>query len=139
MTTGRMRRRLRTAEAVLCLLLVSALRRSTPIRRWSRLLGRPRPATFVPPSGRLLEEPARGVAVALASAQARLPMKTTCLDQAVAGSFMLRIRGDRPAVVIGLAKSDPSAGSHAWLVNGAGAVMVGGAVMKNFSAVTEFR
>lgn len=134
-----MRGRLRIAEAVLWLLLATALRRSTPIRRWSRLLGRPRPATFALPPGRLLEEPARGVVVALARAHACLPMKTTCLDQAVAGSFMLRIRGDHPAVVIGLAMSDPSAGSHAWLVNGAGAVMVGGAVMENFSAVTEFR
>ncbi len=73
-------------------------------------------------------------------ASRRLPVPTTCLDRAIAARMMLRRRGARPVVVIGLAPSDPGAAwdAHAWLVGDSG-VVVGGSEAAEFTPTTQFR
>ena len=65
-------------------------------------------------------------------------MKTTCLDQALTGSLLLRLRRRRSNLVIGMLTDDPLRGSHAWLVAESGSVVVGAAQMDDFTAVTQF-
>lgn len=61
----------------------------------------------------------------------------TCLDRAIAGHLMLRLRRVPTRLVVGLNKADPVEGSHAWLVGASGSVVVGGEVMDDFVPVTE--
>lgn len=127
-------------EALASLIVATCLRRTVPMRRWARLLGKtyaaqPREAANPP----AVEGVDRIVAVAIAGAASRLPFGTTCLDQAVAGSLMLRRRGGHPVVVIGLAREDPSCDSHAWLIGDRGGVLIGGGEVADFVPVTELR
>jgi hypothetical protein len=62
---------------------------------------------------------ARALATAVDRASRRVPGGSTCLCQALALSWMLRRRGFRPALRIGVARRRGRLAAHAW-VEGAG-------------------
>lgn len=134
---SRWRSRGRTFEAMVLLLVSTAVRRWVPMRRWARVLGRVREpqVSSVTASGLIGVE--RRVAIALRSGDRRLPVSTTCLDRAIAGHLMLRRRRTLPRLVVGLNRADPAEGAHAWLVGPSGSVVVGAEVMDDFVPVTE--
>lgn len=134
---SRWRSRGRALEAVVLLLVSTAVRRWVPMRRWARVLGRVRTPEVSSVRASRLEGAERQVANALRSGGRRVPVSTTCLDRAIAGHLMLRRRGAHPRLVVGLNRADPAEGSHAWLVGASGAVVVGGEVMDDFVPVTE--
>jgi hypothetical protein len=115
----------------------SVLRRLLPMPRWAWLVGRPgvAPAEVRPQAPRPGRD--RDVALALRSADRRLPWPTTCLDRAVAGQLLLRRRGRPGTLVIGLDRADVTAVPHAWLMAG-DAVLVGGEVMGGYVPTTAF-
>lgn len=128
-------RRLRVAEALVLLLVARVLRRFVAMRRWAPLLGDPGP-----PQAPMALAPLTGdealVARAVASGARRL--SANCLEQAVAASLMLRRRGGRAVVVIGLGRERPDGVPHAWLVGPSGAVVTGGEEMPGFRPVSQF-
>ena len=109
------------AEATVMLVISHVLLRTIPLPRWSRLLGQPATVDGLDVNG----SPARGregdVGGGIARAAHYFPGNYTCLDRATAGQFMLRLRGNPGAVVIGL-KSDGNGEGHAWLVGKTGVV-----------------
>lgn len=117
------------------LVVARALRLWVPMRRWSRVLG----PTGAPTTPLVLDRPdgVEGtVSDAVASAARRLG--GNCLEQAFAASLMLRRRGDRGIVVIGLDRQDIGATPHAWLVGASGRVVVGAEGMDRFVPVSQF-
>lgn len=133
MTT--LRHRLRVLEAAVLVLVARVLRRSVPMRRWSRVLG-----PTAPPTVPVSEDAPDGVeaAVARSVGSASRRVGGNCLEQAFAASLMLRRRGVRGVVVIGLDRADPSAAPHAWLVGASGRVVVGGEVLDRYLPVSQF-
>lgn len=130
-----LRRRLRVLEALVLVLVGRVLRRWVPMRRWSRLLG----ATCVPtvevvPA--VLE--GREALVARAVTAAAHRVDGNCLEQAFAGSLMLRLRREPAVVVIGLDRADPASPPHAWLVGSSGGVVVGGDGRDRYVPVSQF-
>jgi hypothetical protein len=128
-------RRLRVLEAVALVLVGRLLRRWVPMRRWSRVMGPTAPPTAVPAPG-LPAGVEEKVARAVASAVRRVG--GNCLEQAFSASVMLRARGERGAVVIGLDRTNLGAAPHAWLVGASGRIVVGGDVMDQFVPVSQF-
>lgn len=59
---------------------------------------------------------ARAVGDAVAVAARRLPWKPLCLPQALVAACMLRLRGRRSVLCLGVRKEGESIGAHAWLV-----------------------
>ena len=128
----------RAALACVLLTIMTVLRRSLPMRRLALVVGKAQPASRTlekPPPPRGLDQE---VARAVDTAARRLPLTTTCLDQALAGSLLLRLRGRRSTLVIGMAKDHPRGGTHAWLVATSGSVVVGASEMEDFTPVTQF-
>ena len=130
-----LRRRLRVAEALVLLLIGRVVRARVPMRRWSRALGPTLPPTITARPG-APEGAEAAVAIAVASAVRRVG--GNCLEQAFAASLMLRLRGRRGVVVIGLDRTDRTAAPHAWLVGPSGRVVVGGELMDQYVAVNQF-
>lgn len=130
-----LRHRLRVVEALVLLLIGRALRRWVPMRRWSRVLG-----PTLPPTATTQPDAPDGVEGAVASSLASAVRRVggNCLEQAFAGSLMLRARGRRGVVVIGLDRADPAAAPHAWLVAASGRVVVGGDLMDQYVPVSQF-
>jgi hypothetical protein len=135
-TVTAMRRRLRAAEALAFVLLARVLRTRIAMRRWSFLLGPTGPARAETLADRQPSATEALVSRAVGSAARRT--SANCLEQAVAASLMLRARRTPGAVVIGLDPTRPDGVPHAWLVGGSGAVIVGGEVMGDFRAVSQF-
>jgi hypothetical protein len=143
--------RVRTAQAGTVLLVATALRRILPRQRLPLILGTPgtpqglsSAVTRSEQSGDASAPGVRGyertVQGAVVRASRRLPVSTTCLDRAIAARALLRLKGSRPTLVIGLAPgvSGEPWGAHAWLVGDTG-VVVGGAEAAEFTPVTHFR
>ena len=59
---------------------------------------------------------ARAVGDAVAVAARRLPWKPLCLRQALVAACMLRLRGKRSVLCLGVRREGESIGAHAWLV-----------------------
>lgn len=132
---GRWAHRLRVVEALVLVVLASVLRRLVPMRRWAPILGAKGPVSVAGQAAPLAGSEAC-VARAVTSAARRT--SANCLDQAVAASVMLRVRGRSGVVVIGLDRERPTDVPHAWLVGRSGAVVVGGDLMGRFRAVSQF-
>jgi len=94
-----------------------------------------------PPLGQWVwQEPEFTVARSIHRANHRLRGWGTCLDQALAGVFMLRRRGQSGTVAIGLRKADDDTGEwegHAWLI-GQSAILTGQSEASNFQVTTLF-
>lgn len=128
-------RRLRALEALVLLLLARGLRKWVAMRRWAPLLGE-----NGPPAAPMALEPLAGREAVVARAVASGARRTSanCLEQAVAASLMLRRRGTRAVVVIGLDPARPDAIPHAWLVGASGSVVTGADEMPGFRPVNQF-
>jgi hypothetical protein len=74
---------------------------------------------------------------ALLRASARLPYHPSCLDRALAGKLMLRLRRRTGVVVVGLSPARSWA-AHAWLVGTTG-VVVGADEAREYQPATIFR
>lgn len=122
-------------EALVLVLVARVLRAWVPMRRWSRVLG-----PTQPPTANARPDAPEGTEAAVAAAVASATRKAggNCLEQAFAASLMLRLRGERGVVVIGLDRADPASAPHAWLVGRSGRVVVGGDVTDRFVPVSQF-
>lgn len=147
----RVRRRARTAEALVLLGVATAAQRWIPMRHWSWVLGvaSPVPAPWLDRTVIQLPQRAasgleRQVAGSLHRAAGALPWGPSCLAQAAAGQVMLRRRGRPAVVVIGLRAGPDGAESgrrwdaHAWLLGSQGA-LTGGPAATGFTATTVFQ
>lgn len=127
------RRKLRTLEALLLLLLSTAAIRLIPVRR---LIG-PADTTPVPAPAPAATSDTRDTAMAvrgaIRSACARLPFKPTCLAQSLAASAMLRRRGTPNRLHIG-ARQQQDFEAHAW-VEAAGLVVAGEGDVSSYSVM----
>jgi hypothetical protein len=108
-------------EAALTLAMVKVLRTTIPLRKWSRLLGSPTGVDGInieanSPTGAELE-----ISLAIARAGYRVPGTFTCFDRAAAGQIMMRSRGLRGVMVIGLRSGERWDG-HAWLLGETGVI-----------------
>lgn len=141
------RHRARVAEAMVLLVSATAVRRVVPMPRWSRVLGEPLSVSELPFDPR---EPAmsqfpssfgeRRIALAVRSAERRLPYDPRCLDSATAGQIMMRRRSNPGIVIIGLlgaGAEGQSRRAHAWLVGESGGV-TGGSEAQDYAPVSCF-
>lgn len=131
----RFRHRLRVLEALVLVLLARVLRTRVPMRRWAPLLGQRGAASTELVTGPL---PAVEASVAAAVAGARRRSAANCLEEAVAGSLMLRWRGVRSVVVIGLDSAGSGRPPHAWLVGSSGRVLTGGSAVPGYRPASQF-
>ncbi|QXI26289.1 lasso peptide biosynthesis B2 protein [Pseudomonas vanderleydeniana] len=86
-----------------------------------------------------LSPTARAVRDAVAVAVRRLPWKPLCLRQALVAACMLRLRGRRSVLCLGVRREGDSIGAHAWLVltGKDGGVVCGAENMGNFRALKQ--
>lgn len=107
--------RLRVLEAALLLSLLPFAQRMLSWRRLLNLSG----ARVEPPPrelGPVTSPIAQAVGRAVMTAAYRLPWKPLCLPQALVAAFMLRVRGRRSVLCLGVRKDGDALGAHAWLV-----------------------
>lgn len=64
----------------------------------------------------VLSPMARAVGHAVVVAARRLPWKPLCLSQALVAACMLRLRGKRSVLCLGVRRDGEAIGAHAWLV-----------------------
>ncbi|NOZ06700.1 MAG: lasso peptide biosynthesis B2 protein [Chloroflexi bacterium] len=89
------------------------------------------------PTARVDRSKARRVGVAIRRVARITPWRSKCLEQAVAGYWMLR-RRDLPGVLhLGVAKEDEVMEAHAWLHCG-NQIITGGQDVQRFSVVARF-
>lgn len=135
-----MRHRRLVVEAMTLCTAARCLRVLVPAPRWEAAIGRKEMIAGDPPlPSQLPTGLDREVSMATWSAARRLPFTPNCLEQALAASWMLRRRGSKPTVVIGLSRDRQGDSAHAWLIGEGGAVLTGGASAPKFVAVTAFR
>jgi hypothetical protein len=128
--------RLRVLEAAL---LFSVLPIAHRLLTWRRLLGlsgvsvEPYLSELGPAKLPLAQAVARAVMVAAM----RLPWRPLCLSQALVAGIMLRLRGRRSVLCLGVRKDGNTLGGHAWLVlpGDEGGVVCGGASIENVRAL----
>lgn len=120
------RRRIAGGEALVVVALVAAAVRGLPSARLLALMGhalqKPPP---INPSGVLAAKCAgRAVAEAVRRASRHVP-RATCLVQALSGWLLLRRRGIRSSVCLGVSQPAGGFSAHAWLEI-EGEVVIGG-------------
>ena len=104
-------------EAVLCLFWVRLLFGLVPLSLALRLVGS-RPGEN--DAGLIAEDKAAAIARALARAARHVPFRARCLQQAFAGFLMLRRRGLKASVHMGVRREpDSTLAAHAWSLSGA--------------------
>jgi hypothetical protein len=85
-----------------------------------------------------LAQHVRLTAWAIQAAERRLPWKSSCLVQAIAGKWMLRRRHVPSALYLGVDKgAEKSLEAHAWLRAG-GVILTGGPGHQRFSVIATF-
>ncbi len=100
-------------EAAVTLTIGRGLLACVPFARLARAAGAGGDAATEPRAHELTV-----VSRALSAAARRLPWKSTCLVQAVAGHLMLRWRGVPSTIVLGAKRRDDALDAHAWLLAG---------------------
>ena len=126
------RERLILAEALVMLGLARLALIILPFRRLASHLARP----LVDGKRGDLGE-ARRVGVALHHAARVTPWRSKCLEQAVAGQWMLRRRGLRGTLSLGVAKEGEVMEAHAWLRCGE-QIVTGGQEVARYGVVARF-
>jgi hypothetical protein len=143
---------LATLEAMVYLFAVRTLRRTVPMRMWSKLMGFPHSASLSLESGQHESPPGaaraqattaeRNASQGVSRACKRFPKVFSCLDQACAGQLMLRRQGFPGIVVIGLARTSNHPNTedlaHAWLETPQGNIIIGGSSAEEYLPVTRF-
>lgn len=133
----RFRRSLAAAETLLALALAWGLVFAVPFRRtvaWLGRAGAPANATAVIASDQILR--ARHVCRRVAQIATRVPWRTSCLVQAVAGCLLLRRRGIAATIRLGVKKDNGALAAHAWLMVG-GQVVLGGQAAEGFKPLAD--
>ncbi len=127
-----------SVEAAGMLIVSKILLRTVALPRWSTLLGQPTNIDGLNVNGAPAQGSEGAIALGIAQAARYLPGGFTCLERASAGQFMLRLRGNAGAVVIGLkpygTKPNGDGEGHAWLVGKTGVLT--GRVDQNESVLT---
>lgn len=104
-------------EAVFSLFWVRLLLALIPLRVTLKLL-RIRPGEMG--TGATAEDRAAAIGLAVERAARHVPFRARCLQQAFAGFLMLRRRGLRASLHVGVRRrSDSSLAAHAWSLSGA--------------------
>lgn len=123
------------AALVAAYVLVFAL----PFRVTARWLGAAAPETQGPGatgSERVSLAEAQAYARRVEVAASRLPIRSTCLVQAVALWLLLRPRGARPVIRLGVRKGAAGLEAHAW-VSLAGTCLLGTAQAEGFTPIAD--
>lgn len=104
--------RLLAAEALLWLAAARLLVIALPFRALARLAERSRTGTDTP-----APQTVRKIAWALNAAGARAPWRCKCLERAIGGTIMLRLRRYPATLLLGVARPAPGGElkAHAWL------------------------
>lgn len=132
----RLRHSLAAMETLLTLALAWVLVFAVPFRRtaaWLGQAGAPGTATVIAPD-RISR--ARSVCRRVARLAPRVPWRTSCLVQAVAGCLLLRRRGIAATIRLGVKKGDGALSAHAWLMVG-GQTVLGGDVALEFTPLAD--
>jgi hypothetical protein len=132
--------RLRVLEAMCALLVARLLLRAVPFRWIAGAGGGVSESDDLPGviPGPTAHRIAGGVGLAIRRASPRLPGRSTCLAEAVAGRLMLAWRGVPSTLVLGVTKSDGALQAHAWLVV-EGGIVCGGREVAGFRPIAAFR
>lgn len=133
----RLRRSLAAAETLLALALAWVLVFAVAFRRTVAWLGRagvPGTAVVTVAPDQILR--ARHVCHRVARFAPRVPWRTSCLVQAVAGCLLLRRRGIAATIRLGVKKDGGVLSAHAWLMVG-GQVVLGGQAAEGFKALAD--
>lgn len=132
----RVRRWIGAAETVAALLAGWVLVFVIPFRRsamWLGGTGTPVDGEAVP-AGQIRR--AKWVAWRLARLARRMPWRTTCLVQAVAGKLLLARRGIASTIRFGVTTNGGALAAHAWLIVGNDTVL-GGDVAADFQPLAD--
>jgi hypothetical protein len=126
------------AEALFWLAAARLLIILLPFRTLRRMLAEPMPVE----SPEFMADPVavRRIAWALHAVARRVPWRCKCLERAIAGKFMLRVRGLPNSLYLGLARPDPDGPiqAHAWLRCGSLPVVGEEAPVDSFAVVAKF-
>ncbi|MGB8600670.1 MAG: lasso peptide biosynthesis B2 protein [Rhizomicrobium sp.] len=125
------------AETLLALALAWVLVFAVPFRRtaaWLGQAGAPGSAAAAIAPDQLLR--ARSVCRRAARLAPRVPWRTSCLVQAVAGCLLLRRRGIAATIRLGVKKGDGALSAHAWLMVG-GQTVLGGDAAEGFTPLAD--
>ena len=128
------------AEAWLCLAGARCMVIILPFKKIASFMGihvENSNSPYQEPSGNGVYKP---IGDAILRASRRSSWRTKCLEQALAGKFMLKVRGLRSTIFFGVAKSQCDSKSliaHAWLVCN-GQVVTGGRGLDTFTVVGKF-
>lgn len=133
----RLRHSLAAAETLLALALAWVLVFAIPFRRTAAWLGRAGvPGTIAVAATPAQMLRARSVCRRVARFAPRVPWRTSCLVQAVAGCLLLRRRGIAATIRLGVKKGDGALSAHAWLMVG-GQTVLGGDAALGFTALAD--
>lgn len=117
-------RTLRRTSVLIALFAAYVLVFALPFRFTARWLGTTPPETGAAPPEHLSLREAQAYARRVELAAARLPIRATCLVQAVALWLLLRVRGARAVIRLGVRKGAAGLEAHAW-VSLAGSCLLG--------------
>ena len=136
-TFGRLsgRERRLALEALAALALARLLLVSLPFRWTVPRLGRRRAGDVDTTEER--PDSARGVGLAIRRVSRVTPWRSKCLEQAVAGQVLLRLRRLPGTLYLGLAKDGESLVAHAWLKCGE-LTVTGGDDVRRYRVVARF-
>lgn len=132
----RIRRSIGNAEMMVALAVGWFMVFCMPFRFVTGLLGRVGAPEAGPPLGQDYQR-ARSVIRRLARIAERMPWRTTCLVQAIAGLLLLRRRRIYATVRLGVAQKDGALAAHAWLMVDA-QVVFGEDLAAEFQPLADF-
>ena len=132
------RDRLLVIEAVTLQGLVRLMTLSLPFRWLTPILGQQHDASEVPLPDGPVSEKARRCARQVRITAAHLPWESKCLVQALACKLMLRRRGIKSVLYLGVARDEEGTFvSHAWLRHGE-VVLTGRQGMERYKVISTF-
>lgn len=129
-------RKVQVLEAAALLALARLMVRTLPFHRYSGLLGRPVQQPGLPSLSVDETRVAEEIGAAIAIAARHVPWQAACLPQAMAGGWMLRLRGLPALLQLGAAKPQSQMQFHAWLHSGN--VVVSGGETGAYAVIASF-
>ena len=111
---------------------------SLPFRRLSRHLGKQLDPAVESASGGAPPAAAREIGWAVELMSRHTPWESACLAQSIAGKFMLKRRGLRSLLALGLRKDEAGKlTAHAWLRSG-NEILIGNVGHETFTVLSSF-
>lgn len=127
-------RGLAATECVLALVLGWVFIFLFPIRLTARLMEKHHSAA---PQNAAAIRRAQQVCTRLRRVAHKLPWRTSCLVQAMAGHLLLRRRGIPTRIRIGVRKADGKLAAHAWLITDEHTMLLGAEGAEAFTPLTD--